>query len=158
MSLSPSAKKVQRALEAKGFGHLRVVELPTSTRTAREAAEAVGAEVGQIVKSLVFVGEGGAYLFLVSGRNRLDPSKAQKVTGEALRRATPEEVRALTGYAIGGVPPVGHDTPLPAFLDQDLLAYPRVWAAGGTPKALFSLTPRELLALTGAQVADLKEA
>ena len=158
MSLSPSAKKVQRLLEEKGFGHLRVVELPTSTRTAQEAAEAVGAEVGQIVKSLVFLGENGAYLFLISGKNRLDPFKAQRATGEALRRAIPEEVRALTGYAIGGVPPVGHETPLPAFLDQDLLAYPLVWAAGGTPKALFSLTPEELLALTGAQVADLKEA
>jgi len=118
----------------------------------------VGAEVGQIVKSLVFVGEKGAYLFLVSGKNRLDLGKAQALVGGSLRRATPEEVRALTGYAIGGVPPVGHNTPLPAFLDRDLLAYPRVWAAGGTPKALFALTPEELLALTGAQVADLKEA
>ncbi|MFN3179097.1 MAG: YbaK/EbsC family protein [Thermus sp.] len=158
MSLSPSAKKVQRFLEEKGFGHLRVVELPTSTRTAQEAAEAVGAEVGQIVKSLVFLGEKGAYLFLMSGRNRLNPSKAQRATGEAVRRATPEEVHALTGYAIGGVPPVGHPTPLPTFLDEDLLAYPRIWAAGGTPNTLFSLTPGELLALTGARVADLKEA
>lgn len=157
MSLSPSAAKVQKALEVQGFGHLRVEELPTSTRSAQEAAEAVGAEVGQIVKSLVFVGERGAYLFLVSGKNRLDLRKAQALVGEPLRQATPEEVRALTGYAIGGVPPVGHDTPLPAFLDQDLLFYPRVWAAGGTPKALFSLTPEELLALTRAQVADLRE-
>jgi prolyl-tRNA editing enzyme YbaK/EbsC (Cys-tRNA(Pro) deacylase) len=78
--------------------------------------------------------------------------------GSPLRRATPEEVRALTGFAIGGVPPVGHNTPLPAFLDEDLTAYQRVWAAGGTPRALFALTPEELLALTQAQVADLKEA
>ena len=158
MTLSPSAQKVQEALKALGFPHLRVVELPASTRTAEEAAKAVGAEVGQIVKSLVFVGEKGAYLFLVSGQNRLDLGKAQALVGSPLRRATPEEVRALTGFAIGGVPPVGHNTPLPAFLDRDLLAYPRVWAAGGTPRALFALTPEELLALTGAQVADLKEA
>jgi prolyl-tRNA editing enzyme YbaK/EbsC (Cys-tRNA(Pro) deacylase) len=157
MTLSPSAQKVQEALKALGFPHLRVVELPASTRTGEEAARAVGAEVGQIVKSLVFVGERG-YLFLVSGQNRLDLGKAQALVGSPLRRATPEEVRALTGYAIGGVPPVGHNTPLPAFLDRDLLAYPRVWAAGGTPNALFALTPEELLALTGAQVADLKEA
>jgi len=157
MTLSPSAKRVQEALKALGFPHLKVVELPTSTRTAEEAARAVGAEVGQIVKSLVFVGERG-YLFLVSGKNRLDLRKAQALVGGPLRRATPEEVKALTGYAIGGVPPVGHATPLPAFLDQDLTAYPRVWAAGGTPKALFALTPEELLALTGARVADLKEA
>jgi prolyl-tRNA editing enzyme YbaK/EbsC (Cys-tRNA(Pro) deacylase) len=158
MSLSPSAAKVQRALEARGYGHLRVVELEASTRTAPEAARAVGAEVGQIVKSLVFVGERGAYLFLVSGKNRLDLGKAEGLVGEALRPATPEEVRALTGFAIGGVPPVGHTTPLPAFLDEDLLAYPRLFAAAGTPRALFPLTPEELLGLTGARVADLKEA
>jgi prolyl-tRNA editing enzyme YbaK/EbsC (Cys-tRNA(Pro) deacylase) len=158
MTLSPSAQRVQEALKALGFPHLRVVELPASTRTAEEAARVVGAEVGQIVKSLVFVGERGAYLFLVSGQNRLDLGKAQALVGSPLRRATPGEVRALTGFAIGGVPPVGHATPLTAFLDRDLLAYPRVWAAGGTPNALFALTPEELLALTQAQVADLKEA
>ncbi len=157
MTLSPSAKRVQEALKALGFPHLKVVELSASTRTAEEAARAVGAEVGQIVKSLVFVGERG-YLFLVSGKNRLDLRKAQALVGGPLRRATPEEVKALTGYAIGGVPPVGHAQPLPAFLDRDLLAYPRVWAAGGSPKALFALTPEELLALTQARVADLKEA
>ncbi|APD08978.1 MULTISPECIES: YbaK/EbsC family protein [Thermus] len=156
--MSPSARRVQEALEARGFGHLRVVELTASTRTAQEAAEAVGAKVGQIVKSLVFVGEKGAYLFLVSGQNRLDLRKAEALTGDPLRRATPEEVRALTGFAIGGVPPLGHTTPLPAFLDQDLLAHGEVWAAAGTPRALFRATPEELLALTGAKVADLKEA
>ena len=157
MSLSPSARRVQGALEARGFGHLKVVELPASTRTAKEAAQAVGAEVGQIVKSLVFVGERGAYLFLVSGKNRLDLRKATRLVGGPLRQATPEEVRELTGFAIGGVPPVGHNTPLPAYLDEDLLGYPEAWAAGGTPRALFRATPKELLALTGAQVANLKE-
>ena len=157
MSLSPSTRRVQGALETRGFGHLKVVELPASTRTAKEAAQAVGAEVGQIVKSLVFVGEKGAYLFLVSGKNRLDLGKATRLVGGPLRQATPEEVRELTGFAIGGVPPVGHNTPLPAYLDEDLLGYPEVWAAGGTPRALFRATPKELLALTGAQVADLKE-
>ncbi|WP_448568841.1 YbaK/EbsC family protein [Thermus sp.] len=157
MTLSPSAKRVQEALKALGFPHLKVVELSASTRTAEEAARAVGAEVGQIVKSLVFVGERG-YLFLVSGKNRLDLRKAQALVGGPLRRATPEEVKALTGYAIGGVPPVGHAQPLPAFLDRDLTAYSRIWAAGGSPRALFALTPEELLALTQARVADLKEA
>lgn len=154
--MSPSAQRVQEALRRRGFPHLEVVELPASTRTAEEAARAVEAEVGQIVKSLVFVGE-RAYLFLVSGKNRLDLRKAEALVGGPLRRATPEEVRALTGFAIGGVPPVGHNTPLPAYLDEDLLGYPEVWAAGGTPRALFRATPKELLALTGAQVADLKE-
>ncbi|GAA5335043.1 MULTISPECIES: YbaK/EbsC family protein [Thermus] len=156
--MSPSALRVQEALEAKGFGHLKVVELEVSTRTAQEAAEAVGAGVGQIVKSLVFVGEKGAYLFLMSGKNRLDLKKAEALVEDSLRRATPEEVRALTGFAIGGVPPLGHATPLPAFLDQDLLVHEEVWAAAGTPRALFRATPKELLALTGARVADLKEA
>ncbi|GLV47970.1 prolyl-tRNA editing protein [Thermus sp. LT1-2-5] len=156
--MSPSARKVQEALKAKGFGHLKVVELTASTRTAPEAAKAVGAEVGQIVKSLVFVGEKGAYLFLLSGKNRLDLRKAGALVGEPLRRATPEEVRALTGFAIGGVPPVGHARALPTFLDQDLLAYQALWAAAGTPQALFPVRPEELLALTGAKVADLKEA
>ncbi|MEZ0349101.1 MAG: YbaK/EbsC family protein [Thermus sp.] len=155
--MSPSARKIQEALEAKGFGHLKVVELTASTRTAQEAAEAVGAEVGQIVKSLVFVGEKGAYLFLLSGKNRLDLNKAGALVGEPLRRARPEEVRTLTGFAIGGVPPLGHARALPAFLDQDLLAYETLWAAAGTPKALFAVRPEELLALTGARVADLKE-
>ncbi|MCX7848685.1 YbaK/EbsC family protein [Thermus sp.] len=157
MSLSPAATRVQRALEERGFGHLRVEELPVSTRTAAEAAQAVGAEVGQIVKSLVFVGEKGGYLFLVSGKNRLDPGKAAALAGEPLRRASPEEVRALTGFAIGGVPPLGHPTPLPTFLDQELLGYGVVWAAAGTPRALFRTRPEELLVLTGAKVADLKE-
>ena len=95
MSLSPSARRVQGALETRGFGHLKVVELPASTRTAKEAAQAVGAEVGQIVKSLVFVGEKGAYLFLVSGKNRLDLGKATRLVGGPLRQATPEEVREI---------------------------------------------------------------
>jgi len=99
MTLSPSAQRVQEALKALGFPHLRV-EVPASTRTAEEAARAVGAEVGQIVKSLVFVGERGAYLFLVSGQNRLDLGKAQALVGSPLRRATPEELLALTGAQV----------------------------------------------------------
>ncbi len=153
MSLSPSAQRVAQLLRERGFGHLVVVELPQSTRTAQEAAQAVGAEEGQIVKSLVLVGGKGGYLFLVSGKNRLDLGKAGRAALDMVRMATPEEVRSLTGFAIGGVPPV---VPLPAFVDQDLLAYPRLWAAGGTPRALFSLTPAELLALTRAQVLELK--
>jgi prolyl-tRNA editing enzyme YbaK/EbsC (Cys-tRNA(Pro) deacylase) len=96
MTLSPSAQRVQEALKGRGFPHLQVTELPTSTRTAEEAARAVGAEVGQIVKSLVFVGERGAYLFLVSGKNRLDLGKAQALVGSPLRRTTPEELLTLT--------------------------------------------------------------
>lgn len=151
--LSASAERVAQLLRERGFGHLEVVELPQSTRTAQEAAQAVGAEVGQIVKSLVLMGSRGGYLFLVSGKNRLDLAKAGRAAGEEVRMASPEEVRALTGFAIGGVPPVA---PLPAFLDQDLLAYPLLWAAGGTPRALFALTPEELLRLSRAQPVDLR--
>ncbi|KGQ22638.1 YbaK/EbsC family protein [Thermus filiformis] len=152
--MSPSARKVQSILRERGFGHLEVLELPRSTRTAQEAAQAVGVEVGQIVKSLVFQGERGAYLLLVSGKNRVDLGKVGRLLGQKVAPARAEAVRSLTGFAVGGVPPV---VGLPALMDRDLLAYPQVWAAGGTPNALFALTPGELLALTGAQVVDLKE-
>lgn len=131
MSLSPSARRVQGALRTRGFGHLKVVELPASTRTAKEAAQAVGAEVGQIVKSLVFVGEKGAYLFLVSGKNRLDLGKATRLVGGPLRQATPEEVRELTGFAIGGVPRWGTTRPCPPTWTRTSWATPR----SGRPEA-----------------------
>jgi prolyl-tRNA editing enzyme YbaK/EbsC (Cys-tRNA(Pro) deacylase) len=110
--------------------------------------------VGQIVKSLVFRGaeSGKPYLFLVSGANRVDEAKVGKRLGERLERAKPEWVREVTGFAIGGVPPVGHTTPMEAFIDPDLLRYGQVWAAAGTPNALFALDPRQLVTLTRGRV------
>ncbi len=156
--LSPSAQKVQAALLERGFGHLVVQELSDSTRTAQEAAAAVGCAVEQIVKSLVFRGtlSGKAYLFLVSGANRVDESKAASITGEPLSKADAGFVRGVTGFAIGGVPPLGHTRPMETLIDPDLLLHTQIWAAAGTPAALFSLSPDELVAMTGGRVVAVK--
>lgn len=155
--LSPSAQKFQDVLRERGFAHLEVREHARSTRTAQEAAEAVGAAVGQIVKSLVFKGSqsGKPYLLLVSGANRVDLPQVAQTVGEPLERADPEFVRAVTGFAIGGVPPVGHAVRLEALIDPDLLQYDHLWAAAGTPNAVFRLTPDELLRLTGGRLVPM---
>jgi prolyl-tRNA editing enzyme YbaK/EbsC (Cys-tRNA(Pro) deacylase) len=155
--LSPGAQKVQDALNQRGFAHLQVLELPASTRTAQEAAEAVGCSVGQIVKSLIFRGasSGQPYLLLVSGSNRVNTHQLEERLGERLAKADAEYVRSITGFAIGGVPPVGHQQHLETIIDPDLLQYQRVFAAAGTPFAVFELTPDELLALTGGRVLQV---
>jgi prolyl-tRNA editing enzyme YbaK/EbsC (Cys-tRNA(Pro) deacylase) len=158
MKLSPSAQKVQEALHRRGFDHLQVQELSASTRTAQEAASAVGCAVGQIVKSLIFRGATSArpYLLLVSGANRVDLPRLEAYLGEQLEKPDAEYVRRVTGFAIGGVPPIGHTQPLEALIDPDLLDYERIYAAAGTPFALFGLSPQELLQLTGGRVLALK--
>lgn len=154
MSLSPSAQKVQDALQALGLGHLQVQELSASTRTAQEAAAAVGCTVGQIVKSLIFVGQTSQqpYLLLVSGPNRVDVHAIEVHLSEKLSKPNADYVRQVTGFAIGGVPPFGHHQPLTALLDPDLLNFERIFAAAGTPNAIFGLSPQELLQLCQAQV------
>ncbi len=156
--LSSSAQKVQAALQAHGYD-LQVVELPDSTRTAAEAAQAIGCQVGQIVKSLVFKGKrsGRAILVEASGSNRVDERALEALIGEPLGKADADFVRERTGFVIGGVPPVAHAEELPTYIDEDLLQYSEIWAAAGTPHAVFRLTPEALLALTGGQVAALKE-
>lgn len=130
---------------------------PQGTRTAEQAAEAVGCDVAQIVKSLVFVaqvdGRDVPILALTSGANRADPTALARATGaDRVRKADADEVRAATGYAIGGTPPFGHATTLPTFVDPDLLEHEVVWAAAGTPTEVFALPPGELVELTGATV------
>ena len=156
-TLSASAQKVQDALLASGV-QLQVVELPASTRTAQDAARAIGCQVGQIVKSLVFCRQqsGQPLLILASGINRVDEAHIEKLIGEAIGKADAAYVRAQTGFAIGGVPPLGHDTPLETLIDEDLLQYQHIWAAAGTPNAVFSLEARELPRLTGGQVVQIK--
>ncbi|MCI0521626.1 MAG: YbaK/EbsC family protein [Chloroflexi bacterium] len=151
--LSASAVKVQSALEALGL-QLQVVELPASTRTAVEAAQAVGCQVGQIVKSLVFKGKRSERPILVaaSGANRVDEKRIEARIGEPLGKADADFVRQRTGFVIGGVPPVGHAEPLLTFIDQDLLQYAEIWAAAGTPNAVFRLTPADLQRMTGGEV------
>lgn len=154
--LSPSAEKVAAELRRRGF-ELEVVELPKSTRTAAEAAAAVGCEVAAIAKSLVFRAAGGRpVLVIASGANRVDEARVGELLGEAVGRADPEFVRASTGFAIGGVPPVGHTVQPVVFIDEDLLAMDVLWAAAGTPRALFEVSPAQLVELTGGRVAVLK--
>lgn len=130
---------------------------PQGTRTAKDAARAVGCEVGQIVKSLVFVAGGKAVVALVSGANRLDEKRLAGLTGEQVAKADAETARQATGYAIGGVPPFGYPTDIPVFMDRDLMAYGVVWAAAGTPDAVFEINPERLRELSRAVVSDLKE-
>ena len=155
-NLSSSARKVQDALTALGHS-MQVMELPASTRTAVEAAQAVGCDVGQIVKSLIFKGResGRPILILVSGANRVDLEKAAATVGEVLDKADAEFVRQHTGFAIGGVPPVGHAEALETLIDVDLLQYSQVWAAAGTPNAVFCLTPADLERVTGGRVVKI---
>ena len=154
--LPASAQRVQDALGALGCT-ARVREMPASTRTAADAAAACGCEQGAIVKSLIFRGAetGQAILVLTSGANRVHEKRLGRQLGEKLARADAGFVRAATGYAIGGVPPLGHATQLRVVLDRDLHAYAQIWAAAGTPGAVFPTTPEELARLTGAQVLQV---
>jgi len=152
-SLKPSAQRVQDALDQRGYLH-RIVELADSTRTAAEAAAAVGCSVGQIAKSLIFRGHTSRrpILIIASGVNRVHEKRTGDLIGERLDKADAEFVRAATGYVIGGVPPLGHGTQLATYIDQDLLQYDEIWAAAGHPHAVFRLTPTDLVAMTGGVV------
>ena len=138
-------------------GHgITVKRFPEGTRTAADAARAVGCDIGQIVKSLVFVAGGRPVVVLVSGPNRLDEKRLASITGEPVTKADAETARAATGYSIGGVPPFGHATELPVFMDRDLLGYGVVWAAAGRPDSVFEIAPERLRELSAATVADVK--
>jgi prolyl-tRNA editing enzyme YbaK/EbsC (Cys-tRNA(Pro) deacylase) len=151
--LSKSALRVQQALEAAGIPS-RVVELPQSTRTASDAAAAIGCRVEQIAKSLVFrrLDSSQPVLVMACGTNRVDERLISSYLSAGIARADADFVRSATGFAIGGVPPLGHDPPVQTFLDQDLLRLDLVWAAAGTPHAVFSLTPGQLVQATGGRV------
>ena len=142
-------------LAGTDFG-VNVREFPEGTRTAVDAARAVGCDVGQIVKSLVFLAAGNPVVALMSGANRLDEARLAAVAGEPVAKADPETARTATGYAIGGVPPFGHLTDLPVFMDSDLLGYGVVWAAAGRPDSVFAIQPERLRELSKAMVVDLK--
>ncbi len=154
--LPPSARAVQAALAARGL-ELRVVQLPASTRTAKEAAAAIGCTVAEIAKSIVFreVVSGEPVLVVASGTNRIREAAIADLLGANLEQAPAEFVRAATGYAIGGVPPCGHPRPIRTFLDRDLFKLETLWAAAGTPHAVFRLSPEDLLTLTAGTVATV---
>ena len=155
--ISSSASKVQEALIEYGVTS-QVVEMPQSTRTADDAARAAGCQVGQIVKSLIFKGKKTQQPILVatSGANRVNEKTIANLISEPLAKADAEFVREKTGFAIGGIPPVGHVQQIRIFIDEDLLQYNEIWAAAGTPKAIFKLTPQELQKITRGQVVSVK--
>lgn len=157
-ALKDSARRVQAVLDAHGLA-AEVREFPDSTRTSAEAAAAIGCTVGQIAKSLVFRARQSdrAVMVIASGANRVDEKAVAARLGEPIGRADADFVRERTGYAIGGVPPVGHPTPLPIYIDRDLLGFEEIWAAAGTPNAVFRLRPADLVTLTGGEVADIRQ-
>jgi Cys-tRNA(Pro) deacylase len=155
--LSSKALKVQDALKTYGLS-CQVLEMKKTTRSAMDAAQAVGCQVGQIVKSLVFMGKKTKKPILVvaSGANRVNIKRLGKILSEPIKMADPDFVRAKTGFAIGGVPPLGHSQPLEIFIDEDLLKFKEIWAAAGTPYALFKLSPDDLKKITDGQVISVK--
>jgi prolyl-tRNA editing enzyme YbaK/EbsC (Cys-tRNA(Pro) deacylase) len=149
---APSALKVQGALGPD----FRVLEFEASTRTSQDAAAAIGCTVAEIAKSLVFRSASGRPVLVVaSGVNRVDEKKVRVLLGEKIGRADADFVRDKTGYAIGGVPPIGHSVPPIVLIDQDLQRFPFLWAAAGTPNAVFKITPADLIRLTQGRVADI---
>ena len=153
--MSKSLARVRTALDRAGLA-VEILEMEDSTRTAEEAARAAGCAVDQIAKSIIFRGEdtGHVVLFLTAGGNRVDPAKATGVAGQPLGKADAALIREETGFAIGGVAPVGHLKPVAAFFDPRLLDFNVVWAAAGTPRHIFAIPPARLLDLTGAGLAD----
>lgn len=156
MTLHPSAHRVQEALDSVGI-KIEVVELPQSTRTAQDAAGAVGCEVGQIVKSLVFQGveSSAPLLVLTSGANRADLQRIEIIMGEAYCMAEAAFVREKTGFAIGGVAPLAHPIHIETLIDEDLMAYDQLWAAAGTPHAVFKCSPDQLIRISNGHVAEI---
>jgi prolyl-tRNA editing enzyme YbaK/EbsC (Cys-tRNA(Pro) deacylase) len=155
--MHPNVARVVAAASAAGLD-VTVERFPEGTRTAADAARAVGCDVGQIVKSLVFVADDEPILVLAAGSNRVDVARVRDELGvRDVRRATGDEARDATGFAIGGVPPFGHARPLTVLLDRDLLGHERVWAAAGLPDAVFPIAPDALATASGARVADVAE-
>ena len=154
--MKPSVEKVRAAIRQLGLER-EVSALTVDARTSQQAADALGVAVGQIAKSLVFTVNKRPLMVIASGANRVDEKKLEKLAGGTVRRADPETVKQATGYTIGGVPPIGHATPLPVYIDRDLLQYDMIYGAAGAPECVFPLTPAELVRATGGRVTDVKE-
>ena len=157
MPLSPSAQKIQDLLTTLGYPYT-VIEHAESTRTAQEAADRAGCALGQIVKSLIFKGKesGKPILVLTSGANRVDEKRISGYAGEAIGKADADFARTVTGFVIGGVPPIGHLQKMETYIDEDFLGYPTIWAAAGTPNAIFELKTADLPIMTGGKVVIVK--
>ena len=157
MPLSPSAQKIQDLLNSLGYD-LTVIEHAESTRTAQEAADRAGCELGQIVKSLIFKGKESnkPILVLTSGTNRVDEKRISEYAGETIGKADADFARAVTGFVIGGVPPFGHIQKIETYIDEDFLQYEKIWAAAGTPNAIFELPINVLQKITEGRVVRVK--
>ena len=153
----PAVERVCAALAASGYANPPIREFEERTATAVDAATALGTSVDHIVKSLVFMSGERPVLVLASGPNRVDVAALARLTGGSVRRANADEVRSVTGFSIGGVPPVGHAQTLTTYIDRDLLQYDVVWAAAGTNNTVFSIDPRDLARITNASVVDVKQ-
>ena len=151
--MASAAERFRAAARELGVP-VEAVRYPAGTRTAADASAAAGCDVGQIVKSLVFATPTKLVLALTSGANKVDTVRLGEIAGEDISLADPETVRVATGFAIGGTPPFGHLTPLPTWMDENLLAYDTVWAAAGTPDSCFPITPAQLVEATGAAPAE----
>jgi prolyl-tRNA editing enzyme YbaK/EbsC (Cys-tRNA(Pro) deacylase) len=155
--VSAAIDRFVEAARARGVDP-EVRRFPQGTKTAEDAARAIGCDVGQIVKSLVFLADGEPFVAFTSGANRADTARlAALLDVREVRRATPEEARTATGFAIGGTPPFGHPRELRVLLDEDLLRHEEVWAAAGTPDSVFPLTPEQLVVASGARVAAFRQ-
>jgi prolyl-tRNA editing enzyme YbaK/EbsC (Cys-tRNA(Pro) deacylase) len=154
--MKPAAERVQKILQELGLDSV-IVEFSESTKTSAEAAAAIGTTVAQIAKSILFAAAEQPIMVIASGINRIDTAKVQAHVGATLGKANAAFVRDHTGYVIGGVPPVGHAVKFAIFIDQDLLQYAEIWAAGGTPNTVFRLTPTELVRITAGTIIDCKE-
>jgi prolyl-tRNA editing enzyme YbaK/EbsC (Cys-tRNA(Pro) deacylase) len=154
-SRGSAVERVRAALAAHGLTHVSVREFAERTATAAAAADAIGTSVDRIVKSLVFMADAEPILVLAAGTNRVDVDKMRALVGQPISRASAEQVRAHTSFAIGGVPPVGYPRRIDVYVDRDLLQFDLVWAAAGTPNSVFSIEPRELVRITAGEVADV---
>ncbi len=154
--MSSPVERVRRALGAHGL-QVEITEFDQSTATSQQAADALGVPVATIVKSLVFLVDDRIVLVLASGANRVDTSKLGRAAGGKVRKADADRVKAETGFVIGGVPPVGHSRPLETYIDRDLLQHAQLWAAAGSPYAVFPVTPADLVRITGGKVVDLAQ-
>lgn len=150
--MSKSLKRVTRALQDAGL-QIEPIEMPGETRTAAQAAAAARCEIDQIAKSILFGRAEGCALFLTAGGNQVDAAQASSLAGEPLSRADADTVRKVTGFAIGGVSPVGHLNPSPIWMDPRLMKFETIWAAAGTPRHIFPISPDALLSITGATLA-----
>ena len=154
--MKPAAERVQKILQELGLDS-QILEFSESTKTSAAAATAIGTTVAQIAKSILFAAGDEPVMVIASGINRIDVAKVQTHIGTPLGKANAAFVRDHTGYVIGGVPPVGHAVKFPIFIDRDLLQYDELWAAGGTPNAVFPIKPADLVRITGGEIIDCKE-